>query len=698
MASDYGIDRRMGACIVAVTLLAFVVDLRAGELAALPKEQAGATKTLFFPPGQWVGDLSLEPDSGSGWDPRGVRLSGEWEHLAVARGDVRVPADRHVWLSIRLGLNPRETARLQRENPQAYQFSIADRVRERQRDLSALLRLDPNDLFRLSVGSPMHRRTGADPSLFEPISRLTGLRILTLQSIGITDTGMECLRPLRSLKALELTQSGIGPRGLAVLKDLPALEHLDLSTAVTDAGLKEVAQATSLRSLLIANGTMWGPGLAELVKLPRLEQLSIWESALSDRHVQHLEGLTHLKVLAFWYIGGGLTDSSLASIAKLESLEELRFGMSSPKFTPAGVARLKGLKNLKLIDFGEYTWITPAGQQYGDEVARQLSGISGLESILGIGFQSAEGMKVLSTMPNLKRLKVTLKDTRIGYTGPTGLSHLVNRKSLEELNITTGDPLADSDLAAMESLTGLKRLFILSPAVSDRGMASIGKLKQLEDLTLMANVSRNGLNQLNGLSKLHHLQVNSANMPGEVIPAEEAALDLSGLRSMKDMNLTGVPLRDEDMAFLSRLSSLQTLMLQPPSGLMGECLRHLGDLPELNRLLLYNVANCSGEDLACLSRLPKLRLLRADGDITDTALAALTGPSCVESLEISTNAPIRKETVNELAAKLPQLESVHIREIPAWLTQRREAARNAGTDSPSRVNRETPTTTRRTRR
>ena len=180
---------------------------------------------------------------------------------------------------------------------------------------------------------------------------------------------------------------------------------------------------------------MWGPGLAELAKLPRLEQLCI-ESTLSDRHVQHLEGFTRLKSLSFWYVGDALTDASLASIAKLESLDELYFVMSSPKFTPAGVARLKGLKNLKLIDFGEFTWITPAGQQYGDEVARQLAGMSGLESILGIGYLSAEGMKVLSTMPNLKCLKVTLKDARIGYSGPTGLSFLAHHKSLEELNVS----------------------------------------------------------------------------------------------------------------------------------------------------------------------------------------------------------------------------------------------------------------------
>ena len=352
-------NRRTEAGAVLLVLMGLVADLQAGDITpSLPKGQAGATRTLSFPPDQWVGSLLLEPDSGPGWDPKGVRLFGEWEHLAPARGDVRVPRDRHVWLSILLALNPRETARLQRENPRAYQALIAERVRVPPSDLSGLVPLDPNDLFRLSVGSPMYQRTGAAPAIFEPIGRLTGLEILSLSGSGITDAGLECLRPLRSLKALELTQFSIGTRGLAVLKDLPALEHLELAVGVTDAGLKEVAQASSLRWLNLVHGRFWGPGLAELARLPRLERLCI-QSILSDRHMQCLEGLTRLKGLALWYVGDALTDASLASIARMESLEELYFVMSSPKFTPAGVAHLKNLKHLKTVDFGVYTWVGP---------------------------------------------------------------------------------------------------------------------------------------------------------------------------------------------------------------------------------------------------------------------------------------------------------------------------------------------------
>ena len=145
----------------------------------------------------------------------------------------------------------------------------------------------------------MYRRTGVAPEVFEPIRYLTGLEMLTLWSSGITDAGLEHLRPLRSLRGLELTQFPISSQALAVLKDLPELEYLSLNTNVTDAGLKQVAQVPSLRWLSIIDGKMWGPGLAELASLPRLERLCIHQSRsqLYDRNIKYLEGLTQLKAL-----------------------------------------------------------------------------------------------------------------------------------------------------------------------------------------------------------------------------------------------------------------------------------------------------------------------------------------------------------------------------------------------------------------
>ena len=190
MVSNNIICKRIEAVAIMLVLFGLVAGLRTEEITLLkPKQPPGATRVLSFPSGQCMGNLYLEPESGTGWDPKRVCLSGEWEYLRPAQGDLRVPEDRNIKLFVRLAPSPRESAKLLALNPQAHQLTIADRVRKEPDDLAGLSELDPNDLFWLSVGSEIYLRTGADPRIFEPISRLTGLQILSLHTTGINDEG-----------------------------------------------------------------------------------------------------------------------------------------------------------------------------------------------------------------------------------------------------------------------------------------------------------------------------------------------------------------------------------------------------------------------------------------------------------------------------------------------------------------------------
>jgi hypothetical protein len=648
-----------------LALLGLVGSLHAeGITPSPPKSPSAATRTLSFPSDQWVGNLYLEPESGVSWDPECVRPNTKWEYFGAAQGETRVPGNRKVRLILILSLSPAEAARLRAENSWAYQQTIADKIRKNATDLSGLANLQPNDLHYLHVGSEMYQRTGVSPEVFAPLRRLTGLEILNLQSSGVTDEGLQHLRALRSLKGLELTQFSVGSRGLAVLKDLPALEYLSLCTGLTDADLKEVAQVSSLRWLSIVGGRMWGPGLAELAKLPRLERLCFWGArgggTIYDRHMQYLEGVKQLKSLTLWGTDN-LTDASLASISRIENLEELYFIRAAPKFTPAGVAHLRNLKNFKKVDFFA-AWLGPAGAQYGDEVARQLAAMPQLESIRGLGFLSAEGMKTLATLPHLKDLQVFLRDRPRRYYGPTGLSHLARLQSLEKLTIVSNEPLPDADLASLDSLPCLKDLSIFSPGVSDRGLAALGKLKQLERLQLNT-ATRSGLNHLNGLSNLQYLNVGPAWSDARKTSAadDEVTLDLSGLKNLKDLSLGWQPLQDSDLAFLEHLPLLDRLFIDmETNSLTGASLRHLRGLPKLDWLWIRGLSNCTGQDLASLSNLQNLRELRIAGDITDASLESLMGPPRLNSLTIETGSPIRQETVTDLTKSHPAMEYIHI--------------------------------------
>jgi len=715
---DRAIRERVKVGIVVLIVCTLVAGLRADTGSSRDSDaDAAPTKVLHFPQDQFMGRLSVEdPNLGSsyleggrdlslplGLDPKCVRLGGGWDFTGLARGDFAVPAGRNIQLLVMLRLRQKDSAKIAALPPAQYKMSGAERCHVDPDDLSGLSQLGPRDLYMLKVSS-LVRTADADQRVLEPISHLTGLQILCLYKTGVTGKGMKLLKELRSLRALELHRERIGANGLAVLKDLPELEYLDLDTGLTDAGLKHVGQLPSLRWLRIQTGSMYGPGLVELANLPRLERLSIWgnsQGLISDRHIKFLEGLTQLKSLTLWGSAcNNLTDASLASIAKLTNLEELHFIRTSPRFTPAGVAHLKRLKNLKKVDFA-HTWVGPAGVYYGDEVVRQLTTLPNLESIKGISYLSAEGMQTLTTFRNLKYLSVALNDDKQGYYGPTGLSHLASLGSLEELFINSGS-LSDEDVACLEPLDRLKELNIGSRYLTDRSLASISKLEQLESLNFSVFgrtgvVSKSGLKQLSGLTNLHTLDVKVH--PVVTGPADGVTLDFSALTKLNTLTLDGCSLQDDDLASLAGLHHLEWLVLA--GAFTEEGLWHLRNLPTVKHLLIRGITCTDGDRLSDIGGVAKFGEMTLSGRITDKALRRLTGFPSLWSLTVETNEPIWPATVARLKQVLPMITYIHIRKPQRTIqpaTRQSRGQRERTRVSQPRANRRSSANRRRERR
>ncbi|MCX5643282.1 MAG: hypothetical protein NTZ17_01150 [Phycisphaerae bacterium] len=671
--------RQAGLDIIVLAASILVTGTRADAAVRAGSSSAASARVLHFPRDRYMGSLYVEdPCLGStymelgrdlslpyGLSPNGLTLGGDRDFIGFAQGDVSVPAGRNIQLRIGLQLRKEDAGKLAALPPRQYKIFGTDRCREGPPDLSGLSALEPNDLYCLDISS-LVRRADADQCVLQPIRHLTGLKVLKLYGTGVTDKGMEHLRELRSLRALEFEQEPfVGNQGLAVLKDLPNLEYLCLDTGATDAGFKYLGQFPSLRWLHIRAKRIWGPGLTELANLPRLERLCICDSIpISDRHIQCLEGLTHLKSLTLWGVADNLTDASLASISKLKSLEELYFIMTMPRFTPAGVACLKDLKNLRKVDFA-LTWAGPQGAEHGDEIARQLAGMPSLESIKGISYLSAEGMKTLGTMRNLRCLHVTLKDRFQNYHGPTGVSHLAGLSNLEELALTGNQCLSDADLVHLESLGHLRDLLVGFNGVTDRGMTSLGKLRRLEHLTVSTDsaMTKRGLNELSGLTNLQtlHVWVHPDGRPA----IDEIRLNLAGLKSLKSCHLDGFALDSGDLVCLSGLHQLELILLQGVV-LPETALRHLKDLPALKHLDVSQV-NCSdGSGLAHLAGLTGLRDLTLRGRITDVALGQLASVTSAWSISAWTDEPIRPATIDCLKRTLPALEYLHLYPLPEF--------------------------------
>jgi hypothetical protein len=112
---------------------------------------------------------------------------------------------------------------------------------------------------------------------------------------------------------------------------------------------------------------------------------------------------------------------------------------------------------------------------------------------------------------------------------------------------------------------------------------------------------------------------------------------------------------------LANLPQLEEVTIDA-SSLPGTSLRHLKGLAKLEYLSVRGLSRCTGEDLAQLVRLPKLRTLTVGGEIGDAAVTSLNALSSLQSLTVETGERIRDQTIADLKARLPMIESIHIRQ------------------------------------
>lgn len=193
---------------------------------------------------------------------------------------------------------------------------------------------------------------------------------------------------LKSLKSLTLYGSckGLTDETLAHLAGLTALEELGTDgIQVTDAGLKHLAALPNLRSasffhIAFPDKGFTGAGFAVFKSLPKLERLTVAGTPFNDKGMAAIAELTQLKEFRTWHTfqtqagnehllkltglrslmlgqrlrqyggkpnGLSIDDSTLATLAKLKSLESL--GLDEVRLTHAGLVQLKALPNLKKL-------------------------------------------------------------------------------------------------------------------------------------------------------------------------------------------------------------------------------------------------------------------------------------------------------------------------------------------------------------
>lgn len=598
---------------------------------------SGDERVLHFPRNRSLGRLQIQDVSVT---PRIEDFHhwvngtwGKWAYIGEAQGDVVIPAGKRVQLMV--GQN-------------AWQ------------DLSPLAKLRPDDLYELQIAN-----IPADNRCMPYVGKLTGLKVLNLQMSNIGDTGLRHLRGMRSLERLHLPKR-LTDAGMVHVGELSWLKGLYFyPNRVTDAGLVHLAKLTSLEELRLGGrmeddhrkalpSLMTDAGLVHLAKLPRLWYLLLWGD-FTDAGLVHLKNIPPLRTLTLSHLN--ITDAGLTGLAGCTRLEAL--GLYNTKVTDKGMVHLKALHSLKMLDLGKpVNSFDPKDPPITDAGMGVLKEIRTLEHLdlpyTGVG---DAGLADLSGLDRMKYLRVGTSG--LSKITDAGLKHIARLRLLEDLSFG-GASFTAEGTSAIADLPNLQNLHIITQ-LSPNALASLKKLKSIEQLSVWSlpkGVGISEVNQLSGLSKLTSLEV------GSVI-RDCPRLKLTGMPRLENIRLTmakGSSLGDEDVACLAGMTNLRELSI---GGFGGHCAVSNAGMAQIAGLTLLERLSIGGpgmtdRGLASVAGFRRLWELNITGNFTDAGLRQLEGLTGLVRLKVASGMDFSAPAVARLRKALPHAISFNV--------------------------------------
>jgi Leucine-rich repeat (LRR) protein len=241
--------------------------------------------------------------------------------------------------------------------------------------------------------------------------------------------------------------------------------------------------------------------------------------------------------------GPSITHMLAPQMARLSALSSL--AMRNTLITNEGLAELKGLRSLKVIDLRLSPLLTDAALDILADMpqlrAVRLSGVNITD----------RGVAALLKLPELNELDV--RNCR-GVT-QAGIGQLVGKQSLRSLKVG-GMAIDDEALRVVGRMVQLNTLSVDNCAITDAGVAQLGDLP-LVNLTIYqcTNVTDDGLKVLVSLADLRSLTLRD-------IKAQGAALtQLPCPEKLAELNMAQSGITDAEVPNLARFSRLEDLTL-----------------------------------------------------------------------------------------------------------------------------------------
>jgi len=390
-----------------------------------------------------------------------------------------------------------------------------------------------------------------------------------IYSEGVTDAGLAPLAKQTQLTGLVIENCNkLTTASLTHLKALPlrSLEHENLELKA-DADVALLAEIGTLERLKIT--TPYSDesklDLAPLAKLKRLRELRFNKFSAPSASLRHIAELSELEILQFR--GSALRDDDFLVLGRLTKLREL-IVEDDEAFTGAGLAALKDCRDLEVLNLEECEALTDDGIAAVRNFSklrelnlsrtpvtdRGLEAVGGLTTLEQLGLPIATTDAGLAHLANLTRIrKLALYHEGITDRGLLYLSKWTEIETLE-LELKQIDGLG---LAAFAGCPNLKRLYLSRlTGMTDEGLAGVGRLVQLEQLSLPEQTADAGLKHLSTLVSLKDLTLEKTKITAAGL------VPLAQLPKLEQLSVAEVPLTDDAIPNLAALKQLSSLDIE----------------------------------------------------------------------------------------------------------------------------------------
>ena len=392
-------------------------------------------------------------------------------------------------------------------------------------------------------------------TLIPLLERLHNVRSVSAWSTA-TDDLLKCARNWPMLRTLDLTNSRrVSDEGVRHLRGLTRLRSLVLKgTWVGDAGLKEIASLGTLVNLFLGETQVTDAGMVYLTNLKHLEYLDLDRTRVGDRGLESLAQVQSLKDLRLY--STQVTDAGIGNLARLVNLQ--RLSLRRTELTDAGVVKLKSLHQLRYLGLGGTLATEEVEKEFDLTQGLYISGLRTKADLLNLD-DPADVAELRAA-----RLAIETNDLRnvtdidaSRCDGPLGdwTLRLKNLHSVVFVRLPPGT--TDYNLIRVCDLKTLKKLVINRAGITDAGTKHIGRLTELEELTLSYCRSLTDVTaaRLLPLKKLKTLDMASTSI------TDAGLKQIAALRALKRLRLDDTKITDDGLAAVANLAELGQLEL-----------------------------------------------------------------------------------------------------------------------------------------